>query len=391
MYCMFLQYQNLCIDKAKQHMCIAKIYNHYRESTTGSSMKGCNTLINKRYSMKHSPLCRLISTSQWHSLSLYLSRRQTHSRTVRSYAADTTNSTTYKAKRPDNKAGVAVAAEINHSQSSNTNANDIRASDTVAKVPSANNKDPRRTGRQTGKQNYEAREGDRRHDNGRRKGGTGSTHEMIARSTPDRSSTSAADALVIRRLAGIGLGDGIDKAKRKREEHDVYRPLRRRSGAGDIRSQVKAELDSSRSRSSGRPSGSSSHRESRSLLDEVFPSDDSQARASWTGDNEQAEMPRLKLEHLMKDEEYKAPTGEQSEEEKLRKFYKAERENLGKEKGILLLRGLGPSLEEEDFRRLSPKGKHIEDWEHELGNILKGRVWSTFVILRSKSYQHGGL
>ena len=324
--------------------------------------------------MQHSSLCRSISSSQWHSLSLYLSLRHTYATKAGSYAADRTNSTANKSSRRDDKAGVANATVPSYSQDNNINRVRIRTYNIPAKAHSTKNKGPRQ---RTGKYDFQA-QGVRGNDNGKIKGGTA-----------NEKRTDATDATAVRRVLQNGMGDGGVKARRGREEHDGYRLLRRRSGAGDIRSQMKAELDSSRRKGLERPSGGSQRKKSGSLLDEVFPSNDSQSQTGSINENELAEMPRLGLEHLMKDEEYKAPTKAQSEEEKLRQFYKVERENLGKEKGILLVRGLGPSLEEEDFRRLSPKGKHIEGWEHELGNILKGMYWNILTYRDRKATNMG--
>ncbi len=50
-----------------------------------------------------------------------------------------------------------------------------------------------------------------------------------------------------------------------------------------------------------------------------------------------------------------------------------ERVNAGRNEPttVLVLRGASPSLTEADFRRMIPKGKHIEEWAGE-GSILKG-------------------
>lgn len=342
--------------------------------------------------MQYSPqLCRLVSTSQWRSLSLYLSLRHSYTSRAGSYAKDKTDSTTKKTSNLKNRAGIASAKKPGYLQGNDTSPIITYYNEKLAKRhaykkkkkkdKNKNNKNntnntntPRGISRRAGNHDNQARKGVKRDDNGGDKRGTGTENRTTPTITLYNKRTSNRIATVLRRFEPEGTGGSTDEAKNKKEEHDLYRPLRRRSGAGDIRSQMKAELDSSRDKISRRASGGSSRSESKSLLDEVFPSDESKAQAESKNGNGPLEMPRLTLEHLIKDEEYKVPTKEQSEEERLRMFYKAEREHLGKEKGILLFRGLSPSMEDEDFRRLSPKGKHIEGWEHELGNIVKGML-----------------
>ena len=105
------------------------------------------------------------------------------------------------------------------------------------------------------------------------------------------------------------------------------------------------------------------------LFEEFFAESGDESRSQ--GRNVPKEMPRLKLEHLVTGEPCKPPVRE-SYEESVRRTFEAKRENLGKEKCILILRGLSTSLDEADFRRLSPKGSHIDEWEHELGRIMQG-------------------
>ena len=339
--------------------------------------------------MQHSLLCRTIASSQWRSLSLYLARRRIYSSRAIDSQTKPTKPTTDPTKPSDDKPKAAAAAaaasaaasttrtSIN-SQNDNADSVKIRTyvnSPRAKKVGASNGAGARRKGRKHIENKVEPQQG-KRNDNDGKKEDLPLDVELVARTLLARG---RADTAGVKRLSEK-LRNEVNTKKKERKgevEHGVYRPLRRRSGGEDMRLQLKAKSDDSRDQKSGRLSIWPSRSELKSLLDEIFPSDDITDSAGSAKYNEPTEMPRLKLEHLITDEEYRPKTAEQSEEETLRRFYEAEREHLGKEKGILLFRGLGPSLEEEDFRRLSPKGKHIEGWEHELGNILKGMISDT--------------
>ena len=55
-------------------------------------------------------------------------------------------------------------------------------------------------------------------------------------------------------------------------------------------------------------------------------------------------------------------------------------DDLGEQTALLILRGVSKNLVEDDFRRLAPKGKHLEGWNLKHGNLLyafQGRDYAT--------------
>ncbi len=51
------------------------------------------------------------------------------------------------------------------------------------------------------------------------------------------------------------------------------------------------------------------------------------------------------------------------------------------QKSVVVLRSVSRALVEEDFRRVSPRGTHIEGWEQKLGSILKGATCSIYLVI----------
>lgn len=46
----------------------------------------------------------------------------------------------------------------------------------------------------------------------------------------------------------------------------------------------------------------------------------------------------------------------------------------GPQTSVLVMRNVSKNLVDDDFRRIIPKGKHVEGWTLEQGDIIKGRT-----------------
>lgn len=106
-----------------------------------------------------------------------------------------------------------------------------------------------------------------------------------------------------------------------------------------------------------------------SLVDELFP--DKPTQPNETSDNT-GSVPRLQIEDKRpsgchKDTKTKSASELREEASKQHLAY----EELGREPTVLLFRNASTSLVEEDFRRLIPKGKHIQEWQNN-GQYVKG-------------------
>lgn len=110
-----------------------------------------------------------------------------------------------------------------------------------------------------------------------------------------------------------------------------------------------------------------------SLLEELFPEE-----AKFGQDAKpQREIPRLPLD-LPNADEQKDPQKRNGRANRFsarsQELYQQMKEQ-GEQVAVLVLRNASKNLVEEDFQRLIPKGKHIEGWNLEKGDVLKG--WSS--------------
>lgn len=104
-----------------------------------------------------------------------------------------------------------------------------------------------------------------------------------------------------------------------------------------------------------------------SLLEELFP-EEVQRRSEQR--RAEREVPRLAFDQEVSYPKYKKVTPgpyRSPNALKAENMMKAQPE----ETSVLVLRNASKSLSEEDFRRIIPKGKHIEGWNLEQGDILK--------------------
>jgi len=123
-----------------------------------------------------------------------------------------------------------------------------------------------------------------------------------------------------------------------------------------------------------RPTGSQAQDQSQtisqpSLYEELFPGEGQKTdfKASKS-DSAERQVPRLQLSSL----ELLVGPQEGTEAPAQEAIETASKHALRKKNvAILVLRAASKSLIESDFRRITPKGKHIEDWRGP-GDILKG-------------------
>ncbi|KAI9820341.1 MAG: hypothetical protein M1827_005963 [Pycnora praestabilis] len=110
------------------------------------------------------------------------------------------------------------------------------------------------------------------------------------------------------------------------------------------------------------------------LLEELFPEEVGKGDKKTAQSSEGREIPRLILSS--KPEDIDDPRGALERAKRLRsqKYRPQPRARIGgagrQDATVLVLRNASKSLIEEDFRRIRPKGKHIEDWS--VGDIIKG-------------------
>ena len=340
--------------------------------------------------MQHPLPCRCLAltSSQWRSLSLYLASRRCYSRGATRFRPKHTDFINKNSTIPPIIFARAVAPAVILTAISSKRP--IRAfsqyenNDSVKITPYlSSRKRPVREGHGSNdrlattryvQNRYATRRDDSMDHNGKESEDTTSDAKLVIGSLLGRINERTVNP-----KAAKGVSEKIlSEVKNKREERVendrvyMYRPLLQNSRGGDMSLQHKAQLDNTRGPDARYSHGDAPHAKRKSLLDEIFLPEKPTSLAGPEKQQKYTEMPRLKLEHLIKGEEYRARIAVQSEEEKLRRFYQEEREHLGKEIGLLIMRGLGPSLEEEDFHRQSPKGKYIEGWKRELGSIQKG-------------------
>lgn len=108
-----------------------------------------------------------------------------------------------------------------------------------------------------------------------------------------------------------------------------------------------------------------SAQETYSLLQELFPEEARKQQPAPPPDEHRI-IPRLVLDPH--DTDAPEPPKQKSARQRMIEALKAGRESRWT---VLVLRGASKSLAEADFRRMIPKGKHIEEWAGE-GDILKG-------------------
>lgn len=110
-----------------------------------------------------------------------------------------------------------------------------------------------------------------------------------------------------------------------------------------------------------------------SLLEQLFPEEASQRNVE-TQPTALRQIPRLPLDtaeplqpvtRSNKDEEYISARAR-----RLREAMEAE----GPQTSVLVMRNVSKNLVDDDFRRIIPKGKHVEGWTLEQGDIIKGRT-----------------
>lgn len=107
-----------------------------------------------------------------------------------------------------------------------------------------------------------------------------------------------------------------------------------------------------------------------SLLVELFPEEANSRQ-------DEVEIPRLRVDLPATPRRRRGATSEERQAAKFspqsREAYREMKEQ-GEQTAVLVLRNASKNLVEEDFQRLIPKGKHIENWNLEEGDIVKGRT-----------------
>lgn len=104
-----------------------------------------------------------------------------------------------------------------------------------------------------------------------------------------------------------------------------------------------------------------------SLLEELFPEERERAKSAPTPQRPVArEIPRLPLELS------KAAAHKMREAEYALEYNQAALNRKGTPSSVLVLRNASKNLVEDDFRRLIPKGKHLEGWNIADADIEKG-------------------
>ena len=114
-----------------------------------------------------------------------------------------------------------------------------------------------------------------------------------------------------------------------------------------------------------------------SLLEELFPEDVKKAekgkKQEEVGHDDVPRVPPLNLDGLLKDFETGIDTPQVQTQQKLR-TREAMLDAFRQQKlTVLVLSRASKSLAESDFRRVAPKGMHIEEWRGP-GDILKGKT-----------------
>ncbi|KAL8843062.1 MAG: hypothetical protein Q9176_002365 [Flavoplaca citrina] len=115
-----------------------------------------------------------------------------------------------------------------------------------------------------------------------------------------------------------------------------------------------------------------------SLFDELFPEDkDKSQPISNRSHDEELHVPRLPLSDIDHLDPYPASSGRLRGPSKKRAEGAAQGAPKRWDPAILVLNRASKSLVDADFRRIAPKGRHIDEWTGP-GDILKGRNRSTF-------------
>lgn len=124
--------------------------------------------------------------------------------------------------------------------------------------------------------------------------------------------------------------------------------------------ELKSEKEDSQHRKSERPSKTPAL----SLFEELFPEEAArQGLSENSADQRDKEFPRLPLPEMIEDD-----GGFEDEYVRGRKLDSETAEAASKDAyrlwnpSILVLHGASPSLDESDFRRIAPRGQHIEKW-----------------------------